>query len=138
MTGYGVTATETAPRCPHCAKPMDPPDALICLHCGYNTKARSRAPRKVVVETTGGDYFMWLLPGFLAVLAIGVLIGIDIYVYNYAEDWVGKEGALAEYLGTGPFVLWTIVPSLFMIFFAGKFAIQRLILHPKPPEIEIR
>src|SRR3954468_11336503 len=33
---YGVTETSLAPRCPHCAYELDPPDARICLHCGYD------------------------------------------------------------------------------------------------------
>jgi hypothetical protein len=31
-----------------------------------------------------------------------------------------------------------IIFSLIIMFFAGKYAIKRLILHPTPPEIEIK
>ena len=32
--------------------------------------------------------------------------------------------------------LWVVIMSLGAIWFAGKFAVKRLILHPKPPEVE--
>ena len=39
---YGVEEISVAPRCPHCAYEMEPPDAVICLHCGYNMTKRRR------------------------------------------------------------------------------------------------
>jgi len=42
---YGVTETSLAPRCPHCAYELDPPDAKICLHCGYHMTKRRREAR---------------------------------------------------------------------------------------------
>jgi DNA-directed RNA polymerase subunit M/transcription elongation factor TFIIS len=33
---FVVTETSLAPRCPHCAYEIDPPESLICLHCGYH------------------------------------------------------------------------------------------------------
>ena len=38
---YGVTETNLDPRCPHCAYELDPPDARICLHCGYDMIKRA-------------------------------------------------------------------------------------------------
>src|SRR5215210_3795346 len=33
---------ETA-RCPHYAKELDPPDAKVCIHCGFNNVTRAKA-----------------------------------------------------------------------------------------------
>src|SRR5437588_12293152 len=37
---YGVTELDLAPRCPNCAEEMESHDAVVCLHCGYNTLTR--------------------------------------------------------------------------------------------------
>jgi predicted Zn finger-like uncharacterized protein len=136
---YGVTRLDMAPRCPHCAKEMESPDAIICLHCGYNTVTREWTRTKKTVETTGQDKFMWLLPGILCVLLIFFSIGFDVFF------WFGLEGLweylreewdpAGESLGWGLRV-WMVVFSLFVIFYSGRFAIRRLILNPEPPEIE--
>src|SRR3982074_2033126 len=34
-TPIGVTALDTAPRCPNCANEMESEEAVICLTCGY-------------------------------------------------------------------------------------------------------
>src|SRR5437870_5782693 len=47
---YGVTETSLAPRCPHCAYELDPPDSRICLHCGYDMVRRQRRPSIKTVE----------------------------------------------------------------------------------------
>src|SRR4051812_16393369 len=56
---YGGTETSLAPRCPHCAYELDPPDSRICLHCGYDMEKRARRPSIKTYEHTGGDWFMW-------------------------------------------------------------------------------
>src|SRR5262245_4025175 len=43
---YGVVEENLAPRCPHCALQLDPPDALICIHCGYHMRKRQREESK--------------------------------------------------------------------------------------------
>src|SRR5947207_737731 len=34
---YGITTIDLSARCPNCANKMESEDAIICLHCGYNT-----------------------------------------------------------------------------------------------------
>jgi predicted Zn finger-like uncharacterized protein len=123
---------EAAPRCPHCAQELDSHDSVICIHCGYNTVTRQRVQSKKVVETTGGDTFMWLLPGLGAVFFILVLIGIDICYCLLSPGWA--QGGDYEWLTAGGFRLWFFIMTLFGMFFAGKFAFSRLILNPTPPE----
>ena len=136
---YGLTYENMAARCPHCAAEMDPPDAVICVNCGYNTRTRTRAESRVVVETTGGDVFMWLLPGILCALAAIGLIVFDIlsiikfpkwlegsFLQNEDQTWLIKPGA---------FSLWTTMISLIGIVPLTKFAIRRLVFNNKPPEV---
>ena len=47
---YGVTETSLSPRCPHCAYELDPPDAAVCLHCGYHMIKRRREASIKTIE----------------------------------------------------------------------------------------
>jgi predicted Zn finger-like uncharacterized protein len=132
---YDVTTINLAPRCPYCANEMESEEAIICLHCGYNTVTRERAGTRKVHDTTGGDYFLWLLPGIACVLAIiAMIVGDIVYCVNIA-DWTGDSEwySIFSHLAIK---LWLVIISLFAMYHAGKFAIKRLILHPHPPEIE--
>ena len=86
---------------------------------------------KKTFETTGGDTFIWLLPGILCGLGTLVMIGLiivfwvefpDIESANKDEWWsfvVGKPGRV---LGT------VLVATIG--FFLGRFAVIRLALNP--------
>jgi DNA-directed RNA polymerase subunit RPC12/RpoP len=134
---YGVTETSIAARCPHCAKKMESEDAIVCLHCGYNTQTRKRADTKYVYEITPQDRTMWLLPGVLNVLAILFLIGLDIFfVFGLSQTWKNiDEWTESKALSNG-LCLWFVVGSMFAMWKCGRFAFTRLILHPTPPEVE--
>jgi DNA-directed RNA polymerase subunit RPC12/RpoP len=135
-TPYGLTDTHLSARCPECAADMEE-GGIICLKCGYNTMTRIRASLTKTVDITSMDQFLWLLPGILCVLLIILLIVWDILHIAKSDDWFDKEGALAI-VSHGSFKVWNVVISLAIIFFAGKFAIKRLILHPRAPEMEIK
>jgi DNA-directed RNA polymerase subunit M/transcription elongation factor TFIIS len=132
---YGVTDLDLAPRCPECANEMESAEAVICLTCGYNTRTRMRAETKLVHDTTGTDWFVWLLPGILCVLGIiGLITSLIIYLVKI-DDWT--EGSDWEWIFAHFFCkLWGTVLSIFILFFLTRFAIKRLILHPVPPEVE--
>ncbi|MFL5242066.1 MAG: hypothetical protein ACJ8FY_08155 [Gemmataceae bacterium] len=132
---YAVTDIDLTPRCPHCANEMEE-GAIICVHCGYNTQTRERFQTRKVIENTGMDIFVWLLPGILCVIVVLLCIaGIvyawvkfdDHYAANKEEWWVGMVfGMFAK--------IYSSVIELFILYFAAMFAIKRLILHPTPPE----
>lgn len=129
---YSFADTEEAvPRCPHCANELEP-DAKICIRCGYNTVTRQRVEMKKVVETTEGDRFMWLLPGLIAAFTVLVLIGLALVYCFLLPGWV--KGGDYDWLSYGGFKLWFVIMCVFGMYFAGRFAVQRLILHPTPPE----
>jgi DNA-directed RNA polymerase subunit RPC12/RpoP len=130
---YGLSNDlETIPRCPHCAKQMESAEAVVCLHCGYNIRLRKRVETKKVMETTAGDRIMWLLPGIGCVVLIIVLIIADILYMQFDEEAYKRYWwSFVGYLG---FKVWGVIISLGIMFFAGKFAIRRLIFDSTPPE----
>jgi len=155
---YGVTELDLAPRCPECANEMESAEAIICLHCGFNIQTREKAQTRKVAETTGGDIFLWLLPGILAVIAILCLIGYAFFHWfglpgMMVKDW---EELLNKYDGKRVKALsddkitfiefWVLHPSLYFFLWLftlwaswklGYFAFKRLVLENKPPEIEV-
>src|SRR5947209_10310898 len=83
---YDVTETSLAPRCPHCAYELDPPESRICLHCGYDMVRRARQPSIKTYDRTGGDWFKWLLPGIACLLAFFAIIGAGIYYHYFLPE----------------------------------------------------
>ncbi len=152
---YGVTETSLAPRCPHCAYELDPPDARICLHCGYDMVKRQRRPSVKTYERTAGDWFFWLLPGIACLLAFFLIIAFGIY-YHYIlpsqmfarwdTNWEAAGGdrfkavdktsdeSLWVYLFHPGIEVWLYVFSLALMWKCIKFAYKRLVLNYMPPE----
>jgi ribosomal protein S27E len=143
---YGVTKDDLdIPRCPFCAYELDPPDTKICLKCGFNLLERRRHESKKVFELTTGDYVMHHLPAVACVFLIFALIGFCTFCYVNMPYWF--EGSIFEmdetnpdtgkkkmYAPPGVCTLWIIVPSLFVIWKAGKFAFIRFVYRWKPTE----
>ena len=145
---YSLEKTnDTLPRCPFCAMEMESVDARICLHCGYNTRTRQRPEVKAVYQPTGGEMFLWLLPGILCVLTI---IGLAVWYFVFwahIEGWLedswfeDEKGPPTTYLaGLGPgfcrLYLALLTLALYVPLF--RFATKRLIKNNKPPERKIR
>jgi hypothetical protein len=131
---YGVTEESMAARCPHCAGEMESEDAIICLHCGYNTMTRERINPTMTIEHTPADWILWLLPAILCILLILGCIGCIVFLFVWLNDII--EAYKNEWWAFAPrsFQLWGTIFNLFLIFFAGRFAIKRLIFNPRPPE----
>jgi hypothetical protein len=131
---YQVTDLDLATRCPHCAAEMEA-GGIICLTCGYNTQSRHRFETRKVIGHTGGEKFIWLLPGILCVICVLTFIGAIVFLWvqfptlykqNEAEWWGGFFGFWAQ--------IWGSVVSTFIIWFSGRYAFIRLVFHPNPPE----
>jgi DNA-directed RNA polymerase subunit RPC12/RpoP len=129
---YGVTDLDLSPRCPNCANELEAADSVICLYCGYNTITRQLGATRKVYQTTGGEHFMWLLPGLLCVLGIIVLMVADLVYCLMVPNWVGNTWA--EFTDHESLRLWTVILSLGIIWGLGYFAFRRLIMEPAPPE----
>ena len=132
---YRVSELDLTPRCPFCAKEMESEEAIICLHCGYNTQTRQHGATVRTYANTGGDQFKWMLPGIACVVVIIAMIGAICYL------WLGlpnpekvKEEWWKEFLM--PAKVWGSIVAGAFIVVAGRFAVIRLILHPTPPEFE--
>jgi hypothetical protein len=153
LNPYGVTETNLDPRCPHCAYALDPPDSRICLNCGYDMMKRQRRPSIKTFERTGGDWFLWLMPGFGAVLGFLAIIAAGIY-YHYwlpydilkskdADDLLKDRLAVFNkepgpdfitYMFHPGIEVWFVVVGLIFMWKSGRFAFKRLILNYLPPE----
>jgi predicted Zn finger-like uncharacterized protein len=132
---YGVTELDIAPRCPHCANLMPADDAIICLHCGYNTLTREMGRVVKTIEHTAGERFVWLLPGLLCVAGMLLYINVDIF-YCCSLPFIIEPGTWADDLFNAEASrLWiAVLPSLFALWALGYYAFKRLILNPVPPE----
>jgi DNA-directed RNA polymerase subunit RPC12/RpoP len=129
---YGVTELDLAPRCPNCANEMESEEAVVCLYCGYNTLTRTWGKTHKVIEMTGGEHFLWLLPGLICVLAIVLLITLDI-AYCLVVPYVSKD-AWYEFADHESMRMWSAAIILSMIWPMGYFAFKRLVMKPKPPD----
>lgn len=130
---YGVTELDLTPRCPHCAAELESEDAVLCINCGYNLETREHIRIVKTIENTGGDQFLWLLPGIACVVTILLLLLLDIFWLVWLPDLV-EEDDILWILGSAPIALWVVISTLFAMFFCGRFAIKRLILNPTAPE----
>jgi predicted Zn finger-like uncharacterized protein len=144
---YDVTTLDLTPRCPHCAYELEEEGQIICLHCGYNTETRELGRRRRTKALTGWDWFWWLLPPILSVMAFFICLAefINIVIqfiffrdYYYAKA-VENGGDFASFFKSmyNCSVLWESVLCLFCMYWAGKYAIKRLIYNFRPPEEEI-
>jgi hypothetical protein len=136
---YGVTDLEEGNRCPHCAAEMLSEDAIICVECGYNTSTREQGRTKMLVEHTGLEVFLWLLPGILNTLLILLMIAWIIIHWCFLVTWVDDPEKWYWYAILHLSCrIWTTVALLFAIAGCGYFAFKRLILENEPPEKEMR
>lgn len=132
---YNVTETSLLPRCPYCAQELESDEQVVCLNCGYNMQSRERIRSRKTYETTGGDMFLWLLPGIACALASLTMITFIVLTWvlfprlerENSEVWWSFVFGLA-------FRIWESVVYLFIGFFTTKFAIKRLVFDHTPPE----
>jgi hypothetical protein len=132
---YAVSAVadDSLPRCPHCANEMASADAVVCIHCGYNTKSRQRMGTQRTYETTSSDRMSWLMPGFLSLGGIFALIVFDLILCLALPRMVDEQSDWSL-LTARPVRLWSVIISIIVILGLDKFAFQRLIVNPNPPE----
>jgi DNA-directed RNA polymerase subunit RPC12/RpoP len=136
-SGYEPVDISLLPRCPYCAKELENDEQVICLHCGYNRQTRERVGFVKTYERTGGQIFLWLLPGILCAIGVLILIGIMVVFWTVfpklASDYDANWWSVFFNLWAR---LWGSVICLFAGFWLARFAILRLIFHPLPPEKE--
>jgi DNA-directed RNA polymerase subunit RPC12/RpoP len=131
---YDVTETSLKTRCPHCAGELEE-DQTICLECGYNTITRERFTKVVkTIEHDFWDWFLWLLPGGICVITVIGLLVWDILYCVLAETWFDQQSWYGWFLCLYGVKIWMVIVSLFAMYYAGRFAVKRLIFNYRPPE----
>jgi ribosomal protein L37E len=132
------------PRCPHCAKELDPPDAKVCIHCGFNNVTRAKANTVKVWAPTAEDWIRHLLPGIIALAVVIGLIVLNIVSAMNMRSWL--EGSFLEsddkdasgrkklYVAPGAFIFFLAAVSLMIFVPAAKFAFKRLVKEYRPTE----
>ena len=139
-----VITDDEAPRCPHCAKELDPPDAIVCIHCGFNNRTRAKGETKKIWAPSAEDWTMHLLPGILAAVACISLIVWNIICYTKMREWMAgsflemdeKDAAGRQkfYVPPGFFICLSIVISIVIFAPCVKYAYRRLYVEFTPPE----
>lgn len=139
---YGMTDTVLIPRCPNCANELLSANDVVCVYCGYNNRTRTIGKTKKTYDVSGGDKFLWLLPGIIcAIVCITVLIMNIVYLVKI-DSWVEKEENQPDppwyaFIAHTSIKLWMVIISLGILWVLGKYAVKRLIFENKPPEEEI-
>ncbi|MBN9521942.1 hypothetical protein J0H58_26070 [bacterium] len=139
-----VIRDSDVPRCPHCTVELDPPDAVVCYHCGFNNVTRVKAETKKVIASDATDWMAHLAPGVIAlVLAIGLVV-VDVICLLNMSDWLAGSflemdekdimGNKKMYVKPGAFVALIIAFSIIGIIPLGRYAFRRLVLNYKPAE----
>ncbi|MCS7021460.1 MAG: hypothetical protein NZ703_10810 [Gemmataceae bacterium] len=140
----GVVQERDVPRCPHCAMELVPPDAIVCIHCGFNNRTRVKADTKKVYAATFSDWFMHLAPGVLALLTCIGLIVLNVITTLNMRSWL--EGTFLEmeeldaagrkrfYIAPGAFIFLIAFISLSIFIPCLRFGLRRLFVDYRPPE----
>jgi len=133
---YGMRDEYLGARCPECAEAMGEDD-VICLNCGYNTVTRLKARPRKVREQTGGDVFLWLLPGILCVIAALFLLTwlTGNLIFRATRTDLAQYDKLTVNCADCC-LLWFSIFQIWLIYKSTRFAIKRLIMNPTPPEVE--
>lgn len=139
-----VDGGEDIARCPFCAAELDPPDAVICLSCGFNNVTRVRAESKKVWAPDSSDWMNHLAPGVLALLGCIGLIVLDAICWINMREWLtgtflqkedkDAQGEIAFYVKPGAFITFIIAATILPIIGFARFAIKRLAIEYMPQE----
>lgn len=141
----GVVQEEDVPRCPHCAKELDPPTAIVCTNCGFNNKTRVKAETRKTYAADASDWTTHLLPGIVALIIAVALIVLDIICLINMSEWVAgsdleKEekdpvtGNTQYYVKPGALTTLIIALTVLLIIPCLVFAYRRLLVEYKPEE----
>lgn len=139
-----ISEGDEVPRCPHCAKELDPPDAIVCVNCGFNNVTRAKADTKKVWAPTAMEWINHLIPGIIALAICIGLIVLCVISFMSMSEWL--EGSFLEmeekdaagrkryFVPPGFFITLICVGSLVIFVPSVKFAYRRLINEFRPPE----
>ena len=140
----GVLIEDEIPRCPECAKALDPPNAIVCKECGFNNVTRAKAQTKRVWAPEAQDWFNHLAPGVVAVLIVIGLLVLNIVSIMNMRDWLSDTFLETDEKDATGKTIFLVKPGAFIFLIAGlslvvvvpavKFAYKRLAVDYHPPE----
>ncbi len=142
----GVINESDVPRCPFCAKELDPPDAVVCIHCGFNNVTRVRAESKKVWAPDASDWMNHLGPGVIALVLCVALIVFDVICLLNMREWMTGSFLETEtpdvtdpsrkkmLVKPGAFIAIIWAATVLPIVGTGRFAIKRLAIEYMPTE----
>ena len=140
----GITKEDDVPRCPHCVKELDPPDAVVCLHCGFNNQTRIKAATQKVIAADATQWATHLAPGIIALIIVIAIVSLDAYCWVHMRGWL--EGSALELdekdlsnrkkmvIPPGAFIAFILVFSAMIVLPATRFFIRRLVFNYKPED----
>lgn len=139
-----VDEGEDVPRCPHCAKELEPPDAVVCIHCGFNNVTRTKAYSKKVWAPDASDWMSHLGPGLGALAIFIALLVLNILCIMKMEEWmtgsdlqsdeVGMDGKKKFVVRPGAFITLILAATIMPMIKIGRFAFKRLAIEYTPVE----
>lgn len=137
---YGLTEISLAARCPNCAAEMESEESVICLKCGYNTQTRQLGKLIKAIDHTPAEKFKWLLPGIICATVATILVLFIAFLWLLAERLYAKDqdSTILWLCAALPTQIWGSVIAAAGAFVTGKFAFERLVQDPRPPEKIIR
>lgn len=143
-----VIKEDETPRCPHCAQVLVPPDAIVCIHCGFNNRTRTKAETKKVYEPDASEWFAHLAPGVLAVVALVTLLVLDVACLMNMRYWMedgllqmdeeGFDGRKKFYVAPGCFITVAFLATIMVGVSLVRFAYRRLFKEYMPPEVAMK
>ncbi len=142
-----VDEGEDVARCPHCAKELEPPTAVICIHCGFNNVTRTKAESKKVWAPDASDWMNHLAPGFGALAIFVALLVLNIVCLLKMEEWMtdgfldflkseekGMDGKIKFAVKPGAFITFVLAATIMPMIKTARFAIKRLAIEYQPTE----
>jgi hypothetical protein len=139
-----VDEGEDVPRCPHCAKELEPPDAVVCIHCGFNNLTRMKAESKKVWAPDATDWMNHLAPGIGALAITITLIVLNVICIMNMEEWMtgsalqlddkGADGKIKFLVKPGAFMALILAATVMPMIKLGRFAFKRLAIEYTPVE----
>lgn len=131
---YGVGRIDTAPRCPNCAKEMLSAEAVICVHCGYNTLTRVHGETKKLIAISGEEHFLYLLPTLISATMFVLCVILLVAWSTLMVEWL--TGTKWAWLVHESIRMWLTIAMLGLLWGLGYYSFNTLVLAPKPPEVE--
>jgi hypothetical protein len=133
-TAYQLGKFDIRPRCPNCANLMESEEAIVCLFCGYNTQTRQWGNTLRTTSVTGGQHFVYLLPGLMFALMLLIFI---VGILMFCNDLPGLvTNTWAWFFDHESMRMWIVGIALCFMWVFGWLSVKRLVLYPKPKERE--